>query len=82
MKKMSRVTFCALLLCLVDRISAGVIDEARTKGRRVFFIEDVQVWNSVIKIWPGKVIGRMSLQSEDGEQKKFSLFSAAVNCAT
>lgn len=34
MKKMSRVTFCALLLCLVDRISArAIIDEARTKGR-------------------------------------------------
>lgn len=33
-KKMSRVcTFCVLLLCLMDGISARVIDEGRTKGK-------------------------------------------------
>ncbi|TNM84431.1 hypothetical protein fugu_008609 [Takifugu bimaculatus] len=36
MKKMSRVTFYALLLCLMDRISARVIADGRTKDLRVF----------------------------------------------
>lgn len=73
MEKMSRVTFCAVLLFLMDEISARVIAEGSTKGRTPP-PRETNYFSCIIKIRNSLVMRQRA--------GKIVVFSDSVNGAT